>query len=568
MAKRSKSLRRSIMLLLAVGLVEFVHKGFLLTLCFPLFSSRLFSTVVGVVFPFTIILFAGFFLLSEWAVKYVIFYSVISILSYPLLCYWQGISFGISFFIIFLAIYAFAIRLFSSPLVTVLFFSKFHEGEIRSEEKRFKLLLVKPKVTLDLYHKSGLVFPIIPSLSLAHLAGLTPNEFEVEIVDEETPDKVTSCEKYDLVALSVLEKAESRAQEIYKMAKSHGKTVVCGGFLPTMYPDRGKAFSDTVVAGDAEDVWSTVLNDFSSGSLKGFYEGGRPANLENLPRPRMELLNPDYYLGLTPVQTSRGCTAKCDFCSIKNFYHGIAHRPLEEIFSEIKLSHPKVIHFVDNNIFMDRDRFKKLCEGLIPLNIQWIAQCPIGIADDKETLEMARRSGCLLLYIGIETLENLNAGLLAKKCQKEEEILECLARISDVGILTLGSFMIGLDHDSPESLKRLRQFCNQSRLQFLALNIYRPVKGTKFHKQLQDEGRLLTPEKILRRAYGIVEFIPRLFSPETLYAEYIDIYKDFYSPTNICRKLWYSRNKLDPRFIFELGFYIYNYFVFKRMKNE
>jgi hypothetical protein len=148
-------------------------------------------------------------------------------------------------------------------------------------------------------------------LSLAVLAGLTPPEWEISIVDENlcAPD-YPAMPRPDLVGITAFTSQANRAYEVATYFRRLGVPVVMGGIHATMCTDEVMDRMDSVVTGEAESIWPQVLEDARYGSLKRRYDGGL-AEISDIPLARHDLLAAGYALGA--IQTTRGCPLNCSF---------------------------------------------------------------------------------------------------------------------------------------------------------------------------------------------------------------------------------------------------------------
>src|SRR5512136_3456190 len=106
-------------------------------------------------------------------------------------------------------------------------------------------------------------------LSLMVLAGLTPQEWEIEITDENlgVPD-YRAMPKPDLVGITAFTSQANRAYEVAAHFRGLGVPVVMGGIHATMCLDEVMERVDSAVTGEAESVWAKVLEDTRHGRLK------------------------------------------------------------------------------------------------------------------------------------------------------------------------------------------------------------------------------------------------------------------------------------------------------------
>jgi radical SAM superfamily enzyme YgiQ (UPF0313 family) len=127
--------------------------------------------------------------------------------------------------------------------------------------------------------------PNTPPLNLPYLAALTPVDIDVEIIDE-TVEEIDFEKQVDMVGISVLTMAATRAYQIAAEFRKRGITVVLGGIHPTLLPEEAGSHADSIVIGEAEDIWQQLLRDFRNRRLKKQYQRQERPSLENLPTPR------------------------------------------------------------------------------------------------------------------------------------------------------------------------------------------------------------------------------------------------------------------------------------------
>ena len=185
-----------------------------------------------------------------------------------------------------------------------------------------------------------------------------------------------------------------------------------GGMHASALPDEALTHCNSVVVGEAEEIWNKILSDFLNNKLKRIYKQKKSTDLSKLPFIDFNYVRKKYVL-MNLIQTTRGCIHNCDFCTVTNYYGGkIRHRPIEAVVEEIRImkQHSKGFFknwffIIDDNIVADKKYTKKLFKALISLKIRIIAQCSLSISLDKELLDLAYRAGVRLLYIGFESLD-------------------------------------------------------------------------------------------------------------------------------------------------------------------
>ena len=113
----------------------------------------------------------------------------------------------------------------------------------------------------------------IPNLALPILAALSPSDMEIAFTDDLlTPiDLEKGLKEVDLVGITVLTKTALRAYQIADAYRKKGIPVVLGGIHPTALPEEAKEHADAVVIGEAEELWSHLIEDAKAGNLKPYY---------------------------------------------------------------------------------------------------------------------------------------------------------------------------------------------------------------------------------------------------------------------------------------------------------
>jgi len=229
-------------------------------------------------------------------------------------------------------------------------------------------------------------FTILP-YGLLQLASVTPPEILVEIFDEKIepiPERLDS----DLIGISVFTTANApRAYELADRYRRQGIPVVMGGVHPSALPHEALRFADSVVMGEGEMVWPTLLRDCQRGTLKPLYPAPVP-DLTQLPnRHPWRLLKTDRYPAPTVLQTTRGCPFGCEFCSVTVFNgKRMRHKQLDQIFREldelttvrqsIYARAADTVFFLDDSFGTDVRFYTALMQAILEtgMPIRWVTQ--------------------------------------------------------------------------------------------------------------------------------------------------------------------------------------------------
>jgi radical SAM superfamily enzyme YgiQ (UPF0313 family) len=403
-----------------------------------------------------------------------------------------------------------------------------------------KLLLVKPSY----YRSDGKLYKTRKAkrreLTLPLLAALTPGYVDVKIADETLEDICfdTDC---DLVGISSLTRNISRAYEIADQFRRRKKTVIMGGVHVTFRPNEAISHSDAVVVGEAEGVWKNVITEFQDGTLKRFYLNEALPSLEDIPSPRFDLLDSrKYRTNIFPVQATRGCPYRCEFCSVTQLYRRkVRTRPIVDVIRDVQLaraSGAKWIFFVDENIIADPHYAKGLFQALIPLRIKWIAQSTIHIAFDSDLLDLAVKSGCFLLEIGLESVDTNNLGDVGKRVDSIEDYVRGIKMLQGKRIILGASMIFGFDNDRAEIFEKTYFFLQRNRVPIFDSYILTPAPGTELLGRLEKEKRVFCRDWGKYSGTEVV-FFPKNMVPSYLQLKYGEIEKRFYSLKNIAKRL-------------------------------
>jgi len=372
-------------------------------------------------------------------------------------------------------------------------------------------------------------------MSLAILAALTPDRFEVKVTDE-LVDDIDLAFPADLVAISTNSSNAPRAYEVAKAFRVKGAKVIMGGIHPSVMPDEVLLHADSLLIGEAEEMWPKILDDFLTNILQPRYRCKSYPDPAEIPSGKWDVIHQKrYYLPRT-FQTSRGCPYGCSFCSSTQFF-GMQHRcrPIGQVISELKEYKGRIAVFIDDNIAGNPAYAKELFRAMKPLKQRWVAQTSLDIARDSELLRLSAESGCAGLLIGFESINALNSGDV-KKIRKVEQYAEHIREIKAHGIGVHGSFIFGFDNDTPDIFDRTVEFVMQNRLEVANYCKLTPFPGTKLFEEMSAQGRILHGNWEKYDRYNIV-YVPKNISAEELHLKTAEAYLKTYSAASILRRM-------------------------------
>lgn len=410
--------------------------------------------------------------------------------------------------------------------------------------KRKTLLLVNPA------NKSGSGFIVnkdtrYQPLSLGIIASLTPADWKVKIIDENFRD--FRYYEADFVGFTAFSSTATRAYELAALYREKGIPTVIGGIHASMCPEEALRFVDTVVIGEAETIWPKVITDFENNTLQKQYRGPL-SDLVQSPKPQRDLFHPGYIFA--SVQTTRGCPMNCDFCSVTAFNGShYRYRPIPEVIDEMKEIPQRNLFILDDNIVGNtakaQARAIELFKAMIDSGIrkEWIGQASLNVADNEEVLKYAARSGCRMLFIGIESeqedqLQGANKKLNLKMGVNSYD--DVFRKMHKHGIAVIAGFIFGWENDTPERIDHRVNFTRACHADSIQSTLLTPLPGTRLFERMKNEGKLVLndfPADWKHYGYESLVFNPVTMEREAMQAYIFKSFDKVYEPAFLRRRM-------------------------------
>lgn len=411
------------------------------------------------------------------------------------------------------------------------------------KKKKYKLLLINP---LSSRHGglAGDKNSIYPPISLGIIAALTPDYWDIEILDENFEQ--FKYKQADLVGITALTSQATRAYEIAGIYKNKNISTVIGGIHASMMPDEALAYTNTVVIGEAESIWADIIVDFENNSIKQIYNGELKPMVHS-PLPRIDLYHPGYAFG--SIQTTRGCPMSCDFCSVHTFNgKKYRQRPVKDVVDEFERIPQDKVCIVDDNFIgyskQSAERMVDICKEIIKRGIKkdWLCAASMNIAEYDDVLKYAAEAGCRLIFLGIESelvdqLESANKKLNVKI--GVDNFSKVYDKIHKYGIAILGAFIYGLDTDTPKTIENRTKYILNSSVDAIQASILTPMPGTPLFNRMQQDNRLIHnnfPFDWDRYDYTEAVFKPKLMTAAILTKSVSNAWETLYELKNMKRK--------------------------------
>jgi radical SAM superfamily enzyme YgiQ (UPF0313 family) len=403
-----------------------------------------------------------------------------------------------------------------------------------------KLLLINPRFPESFWSFKWAVDTVLPNkrtvnppLGLATLAALSPDNWDIEIIDENIesiPLKPTA----DLIGVCGMGVQFLRQKELLTYYRNLGFYVVAGGSYASLCPERYESLADSVVAGEAEYIWKEFCRDFEAGAPRHLYQETGVVSLADSPTPRFDLLKLDRYTNVS-LQFSRGCPFRCEFCDIiVMFGRKPRTKSREQVGRELDaLRHLGIrnVFFVDDNFIGDKNVAKDLLRFLRDYQrehnyrFEFGTEASLNLAQDKELLTLFPEANFAWVFIGIESPDEASLLETKKNQNTREDILTSVRRIYSHGIDIFAGFIVGFDNDTLATFDLQYRFIVDSGIQVAMVGLLTALPKTPLYERLAAEGRLLPGADGTDNTSIGTNFVPKQIEYDTLVREYRHLYE-------------------------------------------
>jgi len=426
----------------------------------------------------------------------------------------------------------------------------------------------------------------VPNLGLISIAGNVDSSIcDVKVADlvlvkqkaEEYVLKFLRIHQPDLVGLSCMSFQYSTAIKLAKLVKEYDKKIltVFGGYHPTlMYDEIARAsdseYVDFIIRGEGEITFNELVHainsnisfDFTS-KLKskqnlgydkiaglsyknnGSFHHNPPRELIDLntlqfPRRDVRLLKKGFHVFGVPldaIETSRGCTHSCKFCSISRMYgRNFRRYKIERILQDIKNVQAygaKAAAIVDDNITLDVKRFEEICEAIIDARLNdmhyFIQASTRGIASNEKLAQKMGDAGVKLVFLGIESVTQASLNFLGKSHAVEHDTVKAVNYLKDNGIIIVGGFIVGNPDDNEEALWDTFRLSQKLGIDVPIFFILTPHAKTEIREELLAEGLVTNPDDFSRYHGFAANIKTKHLTTQQLNDIVLQMYEAYYS---------------------------------------
>ena len=295
----------------------------------------------------------------------------------------------------------------------------------------------------------------------------------------------------------------------------NGARVVLGGVHPSLMTDECLQHAHAVAVGEAEYTWKDILRDAERGSLQRVYAAPRPTDMDDVPFPRRDLLaEPSWF---ACMQATRGCPNTCRYCYLPSVpWRAYRKRSTERVDEELQRLEQKLVFFVDDNLFSDRDYALRLFRTIAARRKTIAIQAPTTLGRDEELMDAMAEAGCFNVQVGFQSVNARSLQWASVGQNRVEEYQALVRRLHARGVLVTGFFIFGFDTDDTDAFEHTREMIQRIDLDEAHLYILTPYPGTPLSLQLQKEGRLLPGVRRTQFGWAHAVFQPKLMSSEEL----------------------------------------------------
>ncbi|RUL87463.1 B12-binding domain-containing radical SAM protein [Tautonia sociabilis] len=412
----------------------------------------------------------------------------------------------------------------------------------------------------------------MPVLALPTIAGLTPSEHEVAILDENIEDlDFDALAGFDIVGVTGMTVQRDRMIEILQELKDRGHFTVVGGPWITVAEgwDRFEGLVDVAFIGEAEQTWPKFLEDWQRGEHSPRYEQADKTDMTTVPMPRYDLVKfQEYAMGC--VQTSRGCPFQCEFCDIIVIF---GRRPRiktpEQVVAEVDYQHrqgARMIFLVDDNFIGNKKAAKEILRALIDWQrrngypVVFGTEASLNLAEDDELLDLMAQASMNTVFIGIESPDE-DALMETKKIQNVKKgftMLDRVHTIQEAGIEVYAGMIVGFDSDDLGVFDRQFDFLTAARIPTVMAGMLSAIPSTPLYDRLLAEGRLdnaaaddpaiatnVIPLQmsVHEMRDGWLDLMDRLYDPEEYFRRFDALFADHAIPLGAAKMAWMRRHR-------------------------
>jgi anaerobic magnesium-protoporphyrin IX monomethyl ester cyclase len=334
----------------------------------------------------------------------------------------------------------------------------------------------------------------------------------------------------DLVGISSMSFQFKSAGQIVDICRAcvPRTKIVLGGYHATLQhheiPLRHGGNADFLIRGEGEKTFASLVEaleketrDLSSIPGLSWVRDGEVRHnpdaalldLDILPLPdrSARILTHFTYFNkkLDCIETSRGCTMPCKFCSISNMYGSTFRRySLDRVVADLenlRRAGVETVLIVDDNITLDVSHLKGLCQAIVEKGLntmEYVVQTSVsGIAEDLDLAPLMAKANFCMVFLGIESVQEKNLRFLGKG-DIREKTKTALYALRENGIAVMGGFMVGNPEDTRDDIREVFRSAKRLKVDLAVVQCVTPYPATRLREELLAEGLVTNPDDLSR----------------------------------------------------------------------
>jgi radical SAM superfamily enzyme YgiQ (UPF0313 family) len=349
----------------------------------------------------------------------------------------------------------------------------------------------------------------------------------------ETVERLLRERAPDVVGLSVMTFQRRTAKRIVELVRARRPQVpiVVGGYDPSLAPEAwSDGSADYIVRGEGELTFRELVRALEAGRTPEAIPGltwrcgdtyrenatrpviGLEGGAIRLPNRAARVLGGYTLLGrqVDVVETSRGCTFDCSFCSIiemrgRNFHRYGFERVIADL-RDARAHGARAVFIVDDNITLDVKRFEALCRAIVDAgldDLEYMVQAMTSsMAAAGETLgPLMRRAGFRYVFLGIENVLDADLEFLRARAKNKERgtgtgnaTLRAVEHVRRNGMYVVGGLILGNPQDTREAIEANLAFARRH-VDWPYIQHPTPYPRTPMTRELRERG-LVINEKL------------------------------------------------------------------------